>query len=52
MEKNSPKNSFWNSNENSGRKIEPGLGVFLIGEDEASEIYVGLKKSAAEKIGI
>ena len=33
-------------------KIQPGLGVFLIGENEASEIYVGLKKNAAEKIGI
>jgi len=33
-------------------KVKPGLGVFLIGEDEASEIYVGLKKNAAEKIGI
>jgi len=33
-------------------KIQPGLGVFLIGNNEASETYVELKKNAAEKIGI
>jgi len=33
-------------------KIQPGLGVFLIGENKASELYVNLKKNAAEKIGI
>jgi len=32
--------------------LNPGLAVVLIGENEASKIYVNLKKKAAEKIGI
>lgn len=31
---------------------KPALTVILVGEDPASELYVGLKKKAAEKIGI
>jgi len=31
---------------------KPHLVVILVGEDPASELYVGLKKKAAEKIGI
>lgn len=31
---------------------KPTLTVILVGEDPASELYVGLKKKAAEKIGI
>jgi methylenetetrahydrofolate dehydrogenase (NADP+)/methenyltetrahydrofolate cyclohydrolase len=34
-----------------GKKIKPKLAVFLIGEDEASKIYIRLKKEAAERIG-
>lgn len=33
-------------------KLEPKLAVFLIGEDEASKIYIRLKKEAAKKIGV
>jgi len=33
-------------------KIKPALAVFLVGENEASEIYVRLKKKAAKKIGM
>jgi len=36
--------------EASGKK--PKLAVLLVGNDGASEIYVGLKKNAAEKVGI
>lgn len=32
--------------------FKPGLAVILVGRDEASEIYVNLKKKEAEKIGI
>jgi len=31
---------------------EPNLAVILIGEDEASRLYVSLKKKACEKVGI
>ena len=34
----------------SGKK--PKLAVLLVGNDSASEIYIGLKKNAAEKVGI
>lgn len=33
-------------------KLNPGLAVILIGDDEASKTYVRLKEKAAEKIGI
>lgn len=33
-------------------KIKPMLAVILIGDNEASKLYVKLKKSAGEKIGI
>jgi len=33
-------------------KTAPGLAVVLVGKDPASEIYVKLKKKAAEKIGV
>lgn len=33
-------------------KIKPGLAVILIGESEASKMYVNLKKKAARKIGV
>ncbi|MEF3691426.1 MAG: bifunctional 5,10-methylenetetrahydrofolate dehydrogenase/5,10-methenyltetrahydrofolate cyclohydrolase [Candidatus Moraniibacteriota bacterium] len=39
-------------NKISELKIKPTLAVILIGEDQASKIYVGLKKKAAEKIGM
>jgi len=32
--------------------LNPGLAVVLIGKNEASEVYVNLKKKASEKIGI
>jgi len=32
--------------------IFPGLAVVLVGEDEASKIYVGKKKKACEELGI
>lgn len=32
--------------------LKPHLVVILVGDDSASELYVGLKKKAAEKIGI
>ncbi len=35
---------------NSGSK--PGLAVLLVGEDRASQIYVGLKERAAKEIGL
>ncbi len=33
-------------------KIQPVLAVILVGDDEASKIYVRLKKEAAAKVGI
>ncbi|MDX9913356.1 MAG: bifunctional 5,10-methylenetetrahydrofolate dehydrogenase/5,10-methenyltetrahydrofolate cyclohydrolase [Candidatus Moranbacteria bacterium] len=33
-------------------ETKPTLAVILVGEDKASEIYVGLKEKAAQKIGI
>lgn len=30
----------------------PGLAVFLVGEDEASQVYVRLKEKACKKVGI
>jgi len=33
-------------------KLKPALAVILIGDDKASEIYVKLKKKAAERIGV
>jgi len=32
--------------------LHPGLGVVLVGSDEASKIYVSLKGKSAEKVGI
>lgn len=34
------------------RHIRPGLAVVLVGNDPASEIYVGLKERAAESVGV
>ena len=34
------------------RGVVPGLGVILVGEDPASQSYVGAKERACEKIGI
>jgi methylenetetrahydrofolate dehydrogenase (NADP+)/methenyltetrahydrofolate cyclohydrolase len=36
----------------NAKKIAPGLGVVLVGDDEASKIYVGLKEKAAQKVGV
>lgn len=33
-------------------KLNPGLAVFLIGRNKSSELYIKLKKKAAEEIGI
>ncbi|MAG29158.1 bifunctional methylenetetrahydrofolate dehydrogenase/methenyltetrahydrofolate cyclohydrolase [bacterium] len=33
-------------------KLTPGLGVILVGNDPASELYVSLKQKAANKVGI
>ncbi|MFA9262149.1 MAG: tetrahydrofolate dehydrogenase/cyclohydrolase catalytic domain-containing protein [Undibacterium sp.] len=33
-------------------KVTPGLAVVMVGADPASEIYVGLKEKAAERIGV
>lgn len=33
-------------------KLKPKLAVILVGEDEASKIYIRLKKEAAERVGI
>ncbi len=33
-------------------RLEPGLAVILVGYDPASEIYVRLKREAAERIGV
>lgn len=32
--------------------IRPGLAVVMVGDDPASEIYVGLKERAAESVGV
>lgn len=34
------------------RKQKPGLAVILVGDDEASKIYVGLKEKTAQEIGM
>ncbi len=34
------------------RSIRPGLAVVMVGDDPASEIYVGLKERAAESVGV
>lgn len=34
------------------KKLSPGLGVVLVGEDEPSKIYVGLKEKKAQEAGI
>jgi methylenetetrahydrofolate dehydrogenase (NADP+) / methenyltetrahydrofolate cyclohydrolase len=34
------------------KKNNPGLAVVRIGDDQASKIYIGLKRKAAEKIGM
>lgn len=34
------------------KKLSPGLAVVLVGSDPASEIYVGLKEKAAERVGV
>src|SRR3972149_2166898 len=31
---------------------QPGLAIILVGDDQASQIYVRLKKNAAQKVGI
>ncbi len=36
----------------SAQKNKPGLAVILVGNDKASQLYVKLKKKAAERIGI
>lgn len=40
------------TNKLSKLDVKPHLTVILVGEDPASELYVGLKKKTAEKIGI
>ncbi len=35
-----------------GKGVNPGLAVVLVGNDEASKIYVGRKKKACEELGI
>ncbi|PKQ20387.1 MAG: bifunctional methylenetetrahydrofolate dehydrogenase/methenyltetrahydrofolate cyclohydrolase FolD [Actinobacteria bacterium HGW-Actinobacteria-6] len=35
-----------------GRGIEPGLAVILVGEDPASQSYVGMKERDCEEVGI
>lgn len=39
-------------NDISSEGVNPALGVVLVGNDEASRIYVNLKGKAAEKIGV
>lgn len=39
-------------NELKSRGISPGLAVVLVGEDPASQVYVGRKKKACEELGI
>lgn len=34
------------------RAVTPGLAVILVGNDPASEIYVGLKEKAAQSVGV
>jgi len=34
----------------SGLSVRPGLGVVLVGDDEASHIYVGIKERRAEEL--
>ena len=34
------------------KQITPGLAVLMVGEDEASKIYVNLKEKAAGEVGI
>jgi methylenetetrahydrofolate dehydrogenase (NADP+)/methenyltetrahydrofolate cyclohydrolase len=34
------------------QRLKPGLAVILVGQNEASEIYVRLKQKAAEEVGI
>ena len=34
------------------KKLSPHLAVVLVGNDKPSEVYVNLKKEAAEKIGV
>lgn len=34
------------------RGVRPGLAVVMVGSDPASEIYVGLKERAAERVGV
>lgn len=36
----------------AGLPLRPGLGVVLVGDDEASRIYVGIKERKAEELGI
>jgi methylenetetrahydrofolate dehydrogenase (NADP+)/methenyltetrahydrofolate cyclohydrolase len=36
----------------SGLSIRPGLGVVLVGNDEASRIYVGIKERKAGELGV
>lgn len=36
----------------SGLSVRPGLGVVLVGDDEASHIYVGIKERRAAELGI
>jgi methylenetetrahydrofolate dehydrogenase (NADP+)/methenyltetrahydrofolate cyclohydrolase len=36
----------------ANHRIKPGLAVVLVGDDEASRIYVGLKEKAANEVGI
>ena len=38
--------------EMKAKGVNPGLAVVLVGEDEASKIYVGRKKKACEELGI
>ena len=39
-------------NKIKNEKSKPALAVVLIGEDKASEVYVALKKKAAQNVGI
>lgn len=35
----------------SGKKITPGLGIVLVGTDDASVVYVGIKEKVAKGLG-
>ncbi|MDP2656346.1 MAG: bifunctional 5,10-methylenetetrahydrofolate dehydrogenase/5,10-methenyltetrahydrofolate cyclohydrolase [bacterium] len=35
----------------SGTKITPGLGIVLVGSDDASVVYVGIKEKVAKSLG-